>query len=312
MAGILVIGFVFVDIKGFAAGDYIPQGRNLGNVKFLHGGVSRNVAENIANTGTAVTFASLCERTDTGHAVLQRLQRAGVDTANMQMVAQNGIGKWLVILDAQGDAVGQISCPPDQAALEAWVLSQGERLVKDADSVILELDTSEIIDEAVLTWAKMYRKPVYTVVGNMHVILQRRDFLSALDCFVCNEIEAGRLFDQDLTQAEPADVLAVLRKKIDAVGCPSMVVTLGARGAVYLDTRTDEMGMEPACPTHLVDSTGAGDAFLSGVVMGLRRGMRLSDAVRAGTRLASAAIQTEESCAPKQPDFWGMACVSKK
>jgi hypothetical protein len=30
MAGTLVIGFVFVDIRGFAGGDYNPHGRNVG------------------------------------------------------------------------------------------------------------------------------------------------------------------------------------------------------------------------------------------------------------------------------------------
>ena len=62
--------------------------------------------------------------------------------------------------------------------------------------------------------------------------------------------------------------------------------------------------MKPAIPTTLVDSTGAGDAFLSGVVMGLSRGLALSRAVEAGTALASATIQTEESCAAPDVHFW--------
>ena len=45
--GIVVIGNVFVDIKGFPFNNYIPAGRNAGNVEFVHGGVGRNVAEDI-------------------------------------------------------------------------------------------------------------------------------------------------------------------------------------------------------------------------------------------------------------------------
>ena len=47
--GIVVLGAVFVDIKGFPEDVYIPDGRNAGKVEYVHGGVSRNVVEDIAN-----------------------------------------------------------------------------------------------------------------------------------------------------------------------------------------------------------------------------------------------------------------------
>ena len=39
----------FVDIKGFPEDIYVPDGRNAGHVEYIHGGVSRNVVEDIAN-----------------------------------------------------------------------------------------------------------------------------------------------------------------------------------------------------------------------------------------------------------------------
>jgi len=47
--GIVVFGAVFVDIKGYPFNAYIPAGRNEGRVEQVHGGVSRNIAENIGN-----------------------------------------------------------------------------------------------------------------------------------------------------------------------------------------------------------------------------------------------------------------------
>ncbi len=304
MAGILVVGYVFVDIKGFASGNYVPEGRNLGDVRMVHGGVSRNVVENIANTGMSVTFASLCEDSAFGLAVRKRLCEAGVSVDAMREVKENGIGKWMVILDEKGNVAGQISCPPDQSLLDEWVMEHGEEWVQVADSIILELDTSPKMDEHILSLAKRYGKPVYTVVGNMSVILARPDFVSALDCFVCNEIEAGRLFSVDTSRMLPREMLALLQHHISSLGCPSAVITMGESGSVYVDSRTGEYGICPAIPTHLIDSTGAGDAFLSGVVMGLGRGMSLGAAVQAGTCLASRAIATDESAVPKDHAFW--------
>ena len=47
--GIVVLGAVFVDIKGYPSDVYIPGGRNAGRVEQMHGGVSRNIVEDIAN-----------------------------------------------------------------------------------------------------------------------------------------------------------------------------------------------------------------------------------------------------------------------
>ena len=43
--GIVVIGDVFIDIKGYSTSPYIPQGRNAGTILQIHGGVGRNVSQ---------------------------------------------------------------------------------------------------------------------------------------------------------------------------------------------------------------------------------------------------------------------------
>ena len=54
--GIVVVGAIFVDIKGFPQNTYIPDGRNAGYIEYIHGGVARNVVEDIANLGLNSTF----------------------------------------------------------------------------------------------------------------------------------------------------------------------------------------------------------------------------------------------------------------
>ena len=47
--GIVVIGDVFIDVKGYSTAPFIPGGRNAGEIQQIHGGVGRNVVEDIAN-----------------------------------------------------------------------------------------------------------------------------------------------------------------------------------------------------------------------------------------------------------------------
>ena len=61
--GIVVLGAVFVDIKGYPSDVYIPGGRNAGRVEQMHGGVSRNIVEDIANVELQPTFIGLVDDT---------------------------------------------------------------------------------------------------------------------------------------------------------------------------------------------------------------------------------------------------------
>ena len=78
--GIVVIGAVFVDIKGFPEAAFIPTGRNVGRVEQVHGGVGRNVAEDIANCELRPTFVSLVDRSGAGEDVLRKLKSHKVNT----------------------------------------------------------------------------------------------------------------------------------------------------------------------------------------------------------------------------------------
>ena len=78
--GIVVIGTVFVDIKGFPDDVYSPTGRNAGRVETVHGGVGRNVAEDIANVELRPTLVSMVDDTAAGDEVLRKLRKHKVNT----------------------------------------------------------------------------------------------------------------------------------------------------------------------------------------------------------------------------------------
>ena len=61
--GIVVIGASFIDVKGFPNDIYLPTGRNVGRVEYVHGGVARNVVEDIAAlTASVASLAKSVEQ----------------------------------------------------------------------------------------------------------------------------------------------------------------------------------------------------------------------------------------------------------
>ena len=295
--GIVVIGAVFVDIKGYPESNFNPTGRNAGRVEQVHGGVARNVAEDIANCELRPTFVSLVDKSGTGLDVLRKLKDHKVNTDYIR-TTRDGMGTWLAVFDNDGDVFSSISKRPDLLPICDILDEQGDEIFENADSVVIEICVDKEIVKQVFRLAKKYNKKVFAVVANMSIALQRRDFLQSIDCFVCNLQEAGMLFSTDYTEKTTEEMVDIISKNVIAAQIPSMIVTMGGRGAVY----ADKQGVKGFCPARRVevkDTTGAGDSFCAGVAIGLTYGKNLAESCEIGAHLAASVIVTSENVCPR-------------
>lgn len=295
----VVVGVVFLDVKGFPFFKYDAVGTNLGSVLMTHGGVARNVAEDMANLGVQVELVTMLDDDALGREAQARLHAAGVKLTHAVSTPEKGMGMWLAVFDEKGDLAGSVSHMPDAAPIERLLDERGEEIIRGCRGIALEIDLSERVSERVFELAKRFEKPVYAIVANMSVILRRPDLMAQTACVILNEIEAGRLFGRELRALSPEDMLAVVSEAAPAMGIQSIVVTMGARGALYLDAPSGLRGICPSAASCVVDTTGAGDAFFSAVVEALSRGMRLDKAVACGSRLAGMTVSTSESVCPR-------------
>lgn len=303
--GIVVLGAVFVDIKGYPSDVYIPGGRNAGRVEQMHGGVSRNIVEDIANVELQPTFIGLVDDTGAGADVVRKLKAHKVNTDYIR-VTKDGMGTWLAIFDNGGDVVAAISKRPDLRPILSILEEQGDEIISRADSIAFEIDMDKEIVKKVLALAEKYHKPVYAVVSNMSIAVERRDFFRSTHCFVCNQQEAGMLFSDDYDHLAPAAMCRVLADNVRSARIPCMVVTMGGQGAVYARAN-GECGIVPAKKVDVIDTTGAGDAFFAGTVIGLTYGKGLADSCEIGSRLAASVICTAENVCPRfRPQEFGL------
>lgn len=295
--GIVVIGAVFVDVKGYPEDTFIPAGRNVGRVEQVYGGVGRNVAEDIANCELRPSFVSLVDNTPTGEDVVRQLHNHKVNTSYIRSV-RDGMGTWLAVFDNEGDVVAAISKRPNLMPIVDILEQQGDEIFANADSVVIEVDIDKEIVKKSLKLAQKHGKPIYAVVANMSIALERRDFLLQMDGFVCNQQEAGILFSEDYDDKSPEEMMEIVSAKVKAASFNRMIVTLGAQGAVYAD-RFGDKGYCPARKVKVKDTTGAGDSFCAGAVIGLTYGKSLGEACEIGAHLAASVIVTSESVCPR-------------
>ena len=152
--GIVVVGAIFVDIKGFPQDIYVPDGRNAGYIEYIHGGVARNVVEDI----------------------------------------ENGMGTWLAVFDHNGELAGSISHRPNLMPIYSILEENGDTIIENSDSVVAEIDMDEEIVEKVVYLCQKHNKKLFGVVSNMNIAIERKDLLKQFDCLICNQLESSILF----------------------------------------------------------------------------------------------------------------------
>jgi pseudouridine kinase len=299
---VVVVGTIFIDLKCFPLYELNCKGRNPGKVQWYHGGVGRNVAETMALLGANVRFSASVQEGSLGHEVLSRLHEAGVDVDGVNVTAApDSHGMWVAILNRDGDLACSLSQPPDPVHMEEAWARHGARLLKDARLVVLELDLSEKLADHVLRDARAAGVPVVGLPGNLEAIRRRPDLISGLYTFICNHVEAQELSGGNPVSSVPAAMHAarVMQAKY---GLEQVVITLGAQGCVAM-ARGGEPFHVPVLPVEVVDTTGAGDAFVAGLSHGLAAGVGLRLAVQAAVRVAAWTVGDRESVCRNLPEL---------
>ena len=303
--GILVIGATFVDIKGFPYDNYLPTGRNAGRVEYVHGGVARNVVEDIANVELRPTFLSIVDDSPMGKAVIEKLNNHKVNT-DYVLTRPDGMGTWLAVFDNNGDVAGSISKRPNMYPIAELLEEKGDEIFSKVPSVVLEVGLDKEIIKGTLSLAQKHNVKTFALVANMSIAAERRDLLQQFDCVICNQQEAGILFLDDYEDKSPEEMRDILAERIAAANIASMVVTMGADGAVYAN-RQGELGICPAKKVHVKDTTGAGDSFCAGVAIGMTYGKTMAESVEIGTTLAASVITSSENVCPRfRPEEFGL------
>ncbi len=302
---IVVIGAVFVDLKGYPDAQYIPAGRNVGRVVQVHGGVSRNVAEDIANMELRPTFISVVDHSGISTDVIDRLNRHKVNTEYI-VRTDDGLGTWLAVFDNTGDVVASISKRPDLTPVAGVLREHGDEIFAQADSIVVEIDMEVPLLRQIFDLAEKHGKKIYAVVSNMSIAAERRDLIRRTACIVCNDQEAGLLFSKVYENMDPQELVKDIAQNVRNARIPCLVVTMGEKGAVYACC-DGESGIVEAQKVNVIDTTGAGDSFFAGVAAGLTYGKTVAESCVIGTRLAAAVIASRENVCPRfLPEEFGL------
>lgn len=291
MTRVVVVGDLMTDTVARAAFP-LAKGSDTPAAVTIHGGGSgANVAAWLAVEGTDAAFVGRRGSDIAGRNRDMELMGYGVD-ARLVMDQERPTGTCVVMVTHKGDRT-MLSDPGANGALLPEdierckdLFSQGTHLHLSGYSLINEGSRNAAIHT--LDLARKAQMSV-SVDGGSSSPLKRMgaepflEWTQGARLLVVNAKEAEILTGRD-TPAQAAKVLTAWY--------PQVVIKSGADGALwYTNGRPEPITVSAEPVEKVVDGTGAGDAFVAGLIPPWLDGKQPADALTAGCRLAARAMQ---------------------
>ena len=258
------------------------------------GGVARNIAENLARLSAPVSLITVIGDDSSGLALLAHAEAAGIDTRGTLKLQGICTGTYTAVLDDHGEMMLALadmalydSLTPEFLATRQPQRAVGALTVADMN---LPMDTlSSLLDDA-----RRDAIPLVIVAVSQPKMARLPQQLHGLRLLILNQGELEvRIGQQIKTEAE---LLAACRQ-VQSQGAQDVIVTRGGTGVAY--TTPDGIAHLEAPDAHIVDVTGAGDAFSAAVCWSLFHGSEdLLLACRRGLRLSAMTLECEETVCP--------------
>jgi ribokinase len=241
-----------------------------GDRRELPGGKGANQAVAAARLGSTVAFVGRVGADAAGEQLREDLLAEEVDVRLLRTDDDAPSGTALIGVDADGENAIIVS-PGANGRVGAEDVEAAEEVLASAAVVLLqhEIPTAAVTASSRAAGGEVVVNPA-----------PARDLAGHADVLVPNRGELERIAGS----GPPAEAAARL-------GLPAVVVTLGAEGAlVVVGSRTEEIAAPPA---HVVDTTGAGDAFCGALADALDRGAELVEAGRGAAAAAALSVTGE-------------------
>ncbi len=245
----------------------------------MDGGKGSNQAVACARLGAQVAFVAAVGDDPYGNRALALYAAEGVNSSHVRRAPNVATGAGFIIVDDNGNNAIVVDLGANNA-LSPEDVDRAEDLIARADVVLSQLEIPP--ETAVYALAVARRHGVRTILNPAPAQLLPVGSLEHIDMLTPNLWEA-----QVMSGLASSDAV-VLSSALRQSGVPTVVLTLGARGA-HISGAGGTRAV-PAIRVDPVDTTGAGDAFSAALAVSLAEGAALEDAV--GFACAAGAYST--------------------
>jgi len=293
---ITVIGATNIDIIAATSSAFVAHDSNPSRITMGIGGVGKNYAHNLVLLGENIQFISLFGNDYLGDVARKECKRLGFDLhlsdtpkgarSSMFLCINNTIGQMQA--GAADVEIIEKYLTPEFLVPRLEAINKSQLVLFDANLSVptivwlLENCTVPMMADTVSRKKASRITEALTLAHNPH-----------LHTLKLNRIEAQHILGTDLGKDLPA-----LCKALHQLGVSNIYITLGNEGVFCSGTpfqlelvEPTQVSYPPIAPKQVVDTNGAGDAFLSGVAYAFLQGVEFPVTAKYGLLASKATIE---------------------
>ena len=279
-----------MDISAALTAPFVPADSVPGQVTLGCGGVARNIAHNLVLMGHEVKFVSLFGGETFGEMCWRACEAIGLDLTLSECRQGQRNGLYLCVNDQTGDMIAAVADTDIVGQITPEFLERRLDVINASTVVIADTNISTeslqyLIDHCT---APLMVDTVSTAKAPRIIKALRLSQTGRLHALKLNLLEA-----QTVTGCDSAPSAA---DHLTAMGVQEVYITLGSDG-VYCSNGTRREHFKPL-PTRVINTTGAGDAFIAGVAHAQAGLVPFPDCARTGLKAARAALLTTQTVNP--------------
>ena len=285
---IVCVGGANLDTKLILSEDLQLGTSNPAQSKHSLGGVVRNVAENLGRLSQSVTLLTLVGNDMAGRQILEECHPL-MDVSRVQTLDGYSTGSYLAVLSPNGEmSLGLADMNIIEKMDPEWMISN-QSVIAGAHFIVVDNNLRKDTMENLFNQCLLLNKKLILIGVSAPKTKRLPERLDGAYLTIFNLDESQAYFHS--TETDPM----VFAKRWIEAGSNHAIVTNGANSVAYVSI-DKEPKLKHVKPTkYVVDATGAGDAFSSGVIYALNQNLDLEDALDYGLANANQTIQSIHS-----------------
>ncbi len=288
---VAVIGGVNMDIGGRAAAPLVQADSNPGKVSMSLGGVGRNIAHNMSLLGVDVRLLTAFGDDLNAQRIAASCGELGIDISAALQVPGAATSTYLFLAGPDGDMALAVSDMDIYDHVTPAYLQARRNLLDNAQAIVID---TNIPAESILWLCENARAPIFADPVSTAKAAKLKGVLGKLHTLKPNRIEAELLSGVAITDEESLGKAAAV---LLDTGLRRVFLSLGGDG-VFAADHSGTVHL-PCFPAKIVNTTGAGDAFMAALAWAYLDGNDLKRTALAGLAASAIAMEGAETINPE-------------
>lgn len=288
----VVIGGQNIDIFAHATSEVVLHDSNASNIHLSFGGVACNIATTLALLGNDVSFLTVFGDDTFGTLAKSNLENLKIQFDRSLTVEAARNSMYLAVMNVDNNLLIGLNDMDIVNCLTVDFFKQREDYIRDFDVLVIDTNLStEVLKHLLLTYSD--KKIVMDAVSSEKV-LKLKGLLENVSLLKLNSLELSAFSDGETVQQRMDDALSQGLKKI-------LVTNEG--NEIHYRSADERISTMPMVADTVVNSSGAGDAFLGGFIHGIVQHMSAAESIEIAKKMAFNTLQSKNSINLNDPSI---------